>query len=86
MSLADIMLNERSQAPESVCTVPFMCGSGPAMVTVRKTLAPGRGILMEGACLLLFCVDLAMDPEASCMLEELSATDLYSQLCFQRLL
>lgn len=40
VSLADIMLNERSQTPESVCTVPFTCGSGPAMVTVRKTLAP----------------------------------------------
>lgn len=57
------------------------------MVTVRKTLAPGRGALMEGETrLLLICVDLAMDPKASRMLEELSATDLYPQLCFQRLL
>lgn len=57
VSLADIMLNEKTQTPD-----PFTCGSGPAMVTVRKTLAAGRGILMEGG---LFVIILCESGDGS---------------------
>lgn len=46
VSPADVMLNERSQTPKSIYTIPFTCGSGPELIhgdRERKMLTSGRG-------------------------------------------